>query len=108
MRLVGSRLKRGYVYGSVADMCFDGDAAAIGRSIGDMTFEFEKGVEITVAKEKVLAEVDGGVHCLAIGRSSMLGAASNIIGNYHQQDLWVEFDLPNHRVGFGKADCSRS
>lgn len=108
MRLVGPRMKKGYVYGGVADMCFDGDAAAIGRSIGDMAFQFEKGAEIVVAKEKVLAEVDGGVHCVALGRSSMLGSASNIIGNIHQQDLWIEFDLVNRRVGFGKADCSRS
>lgn len=108
MRLVGPRMKKGYVYGGVADMCFDGDAAAIGLSIGDVAFEFEKGVEIVVAKEKVLAEVDGGVHCMAVGRSSMLGAASNIIGNFHQQDLWVEFDPGNRRVGFSRADCSRS
>ncbi|XP_030452228.1 aspartic proteinase PCS1-like [Syzygium oleosum] len=108
VRLVGPRMKKGYVYGGVADMCFDGDAAAIGQSIGDVAFEFEKGVEIVVAKEKVLAEVDGGVHCMAVGRSSMLGAASNIIGNFHQQDLWVEFDPGNRRVGFGRADCSRS
>ncbi|KAI3430058.1 Peptidase A1 domain-containing protein [Psidium guajava] len=108
VRLVGPRMKKGYVYGGVADMCFDGDAAAIGRSIGDMAFQFEKGTEIVVAKEKVLAEVDGGVHCVALGRSSMLGSASNIIGNIHQQDLWIEFDLVNRRVGFGKADCSRS
>ncbi|KAF8010048.1 hypothetical protein BT93_J0883 [Corymbia citriodora subsp. variegata] len=109
VRLVGPRMKKGYVYGGVADMCFDSAAAAaIGRSIGDLAFEFEKGVEIVVAKEKVLAEVDGGVHCMAIAKSSMLGAASNIIGNFHQQDLWVEFDLPNRRVGLGRADCSRS
>lgn len=108
VRLVGPLMKKGYMYSGVADMCFDGDAAAIGRSIGDLAFQFEKGVELVVAKEKVLAEVDGGVHCLAFGRSSMLGAASNIIGNFHQQNLWVEFDLPNRRVGFGRADCSRS
>ncbi|PPR92864.1 hypothetical protein GOBAR_AA27814 [Gossypium barbadense] len=54
------------------------------------------------------ADVGGGVHCLGIGRSNMLGIASNIIGNFHQQNLWVEFDLANRRLGFGKADCSRA
>jgi len=108
VRLVGPRLKKGYVYGGVSDMCFDGNAMEIGRLVGDMAFEFEKGVEIVVEKERVLAEVGGGVHCIGIGRSDMLGAASNIIGNFHQQNIWVEFDVANRRVGLGKADCSRS
>ncbi|KAE8720864.1 Receptor-like kinase 1 [Hibiscus syriacus] len=106
VRLVGPRLKKGYVYGEVADMCFDGNPIEIGRLIGDMSFLFEKGVEIAVDKHRILADVGGGVHCLGIGRSNVLGVASNIIGNFHQQNLWVEFDLANRRVGFGKADCS--
>ncbi|KAJ7964460.1 aspartic proteinase PCS1 [Quillaja saponaria] len=108
VRLAGPKLKKDYVYGAVADMCFDGNAMEIGRLIGDMVFEFDKGVEIVIPKDQILAEVDGGVPCLGIGRSDMLGAASNIIGNFHQQNLWVEFDLVKRRVGFGKADCSRS
>ncbi|GMN42277.1 hypothetical protein TIFTF001_011490 [Ficus carica] len=107
VRLVGPRIKKGYVYGGVADMCFQGDPMVIGRLVGDMAFEFENGVEIVAPKERILADVGGGVHCLAIGRSNMLGAASNIIGNFHQQNLWVEFDLVGRRVGFGKADCSK-
>ncbi|XP_059640793.1 aspartic proteinase PCS1-like [Cornus florida] len=108
VRLVGPRLKKGYVYGGAMDMCFDGNAMVIGRLIGDMVLEFEKGVEIVVDGGRTLADVGGGVHCLGFGRSDMLGLASNIIGNFHQQNLWVEFDLANRRVGFGKADCSRS
>lgn len=109
VRLVGPRLKKGYVYAGVADMCFDANQAMeIGRLVGDMAFEFDKGAEIVVPREHILADVGGGVRCVAIGRSNMLGAASNIIGNFHQQNLWVEFDLATRRVGFGKADCSRS
>ncbi|WVY90832.1 hypothetical protein V8G54_036346 [Vigna mungo] len=109
VRVVGPRIKKGYVYGGVADMCFEGsERESIGRLIGDVVLEFEKGVEIVVPKERLLADVGGGVHCVGIGRSERLGAASNIIGNIHQQNLWVEFDLANHRVGFGEADCSRS
>ncbi|KAF3445177.1 hypothetical protein FNV43_RR14871 [Rhamnella rubrinervis] len=108
VRLVGPRIKKGYEYAGLADMCFDGNVMEIGRLVGDMTFEFDRGVEIVVPREQILADVGGGVRCLAIGRSSMLGAASNIIGNFHQQNLWVEFDLANRRVGFGKTDCSRS
>lgn len=108
VKLAGPKLKKGYVYGGSLDMCFDGDAMVIGRMIGNMAFEFENGVEIVVEREKMLADVGGGVQCLGIGRSDLLGVASNIIGNFHQQDLWVEFDLVGRRVGFGRADCSRS
>lgn len=108
VRRVGPKLKKGYVYGGVSDMCFDGNGVEIGRLIGDMVLEFDGGVEVVISKERVLADVGGGVHCVGIGRSDLLGLASNIIGNFHQQNLWVEFDLVRKRVGFGRADCSRS
>lgn len=106
VRLVGPKLKKGYVYGESLDMCFDAiNSAQAGQSIGDMTLEFENGVEILINKEKVLDDVGGGVHCVGVGKSESLGIASNIIGNFHQQNLWVEFDLSNRRVGFGKVEC---
>lgn len=108
VRLAGPKLKKGYVYGGSLDMCFDGDVTETGRSIGDMAFEFENGVEIVINKERVLDEVGGGVHCVAIGRSEALGVTSNIIGNFHQQNLWVEFDMNSRQIGFGAADCSKS
>ena len=54
-------------------------------------FEFEKRVEIVVEKERVLTDVGRRVHRIGIGRSERLVAASNIIGNIHQQNQWVEF-----------------
>ncbi|KAL6223586.1 hypothetical protein ACLB2K_006969 [Fragaria x ananassa] len=105
VRLVGPKLKKGYVYGNVADMCFDSNMVPL---IGDMVLEFDKGAEIVIGKEQMLHNVEGKVWCVAIGRSEMIGAASNIIGNLHQQNHWVEFDIANRRVGFGKADCTRS
>jgi hypothetical protein len=108
VRLAGPKLKQDYVYGGSLDMCFDGSPIEIGRLVGDMVLEFEGGVQIWVNKERIMDDVGGGVHCLGIGRSESLGVASNIIGNFHQQNLWVEFDLANRRVGFGRADCSRS
>lgn len=108
VKKVGPKIKKGYVYGDVADICFDGNAIEIGRLVGDMVFEFEKGVNIVIPKERVLADVGGGVHCLGIGRSERLGSGGNIIGNFHQQNLWVEFDLANRKVGFAEADCSKS
>ncbi|KAK9105893.1 hypothetical protein Scep_022737 [Stephania cephalantha] len=100
--------KRGFVYEGALDLCYVGRAEEIGRLVGEMVFEFENGVEIRVAAERVFTDVGGGATCLSIGRSDLLGVESNIIGNFHQQNLWVEFDLVNRRVGFGEADCSRS
>ncbi|XP_031095560.1 aspartic proteinase PCS1-like [Ipomoea triloba] len=109
VRLAGAKMKKGYVYGGSLDMCFDGNnPAEIGNLIGDMAFEFDDGAEILIGKDRILDGVGRGVHCLGIGRSESLGVASNIIGNFHQQNLWVEFDLVGQRVGFGKADCSRA
>ncbi|XP_057784073.1 aspartic proteinase PCS1-like [Salvia miltiorrhiza] len=108
VRVVGPRLKKGYVYQGALDMCFDGNAIEIGRLIGDMAFEFDKGVEISINGDRILDHVGGGVHCVAIGRSEALGVASNIIGNFHQRNLWVEFDLLHRRLGFGVADCSKA
>ncbi|GAA0139086.1 protease [Lithospermum erythrorhizon] len=109
VRLVGRKLKKGYVFGGALDMCFDeNNLEQIGRMIGDMVFEFEKGVEILVNNDRLIDDMGEGVHCFGMGRSQSLGVASNIIGNFHQQNLWVEFDVANRRVGFGKADCGRS
>lgn len=108
VRLVGTKLKKGYVYGGALDMCFDGNALEISRLIGDMAFQFDNGVEIAINRERILDHVGGGVHCVGVGRSESLGVASNIIGNFHQRNLWVEFDVVNRRVGFGAADCSKA
>ncbi|XP_022879694.1 aspartic proteinase PCS1-like [Olea europaea var. sylvestris] len=105
--VAGRRLKPGYVHGGSLDMCFDGNSIDIGRLIGDMVFQFENGVDILINKERVLDDVGGGVHCVGIGRSSLLGTSSNIIGNFHQQSRWVEFDLVGRKVGFGAANCSK-
>uniref|UniRef100_A0A0A0L6V5 Peptidase A1 domain-containing protein n=1 Tax=Cucumis sativus TaxID=3659 RepID=A0A0A0L6V5_CUCSA len=109
VRLVGAMMKKGYVYADVADMCFDaGVTAEVGRRIGGISFEFDNGVEIFVGRgEGVLTEVEKGVKCVGIGRSERLGIGSNIIGTVHQQNMWVEYDLANKRVGFGGAECSR-
>ncbi|XP_042030414.1 aspartic proteinase PCS1-like [Salvia splendens] len=105
---VGPRLKRDYVYQGALDMCFDGNAIEIGRLIGEMAFQFDGAVEISIGRDRILDHVGGGVHCVAIGRSEALGVASNIIGNFHQRNLWVEFDLVRRRVGFGVAECSKA
>ncbi|KAI3794476.1 hypothetical protein L1987_37108 [Smallanthus sonchifolius] len=108
IRIVGSRLKKGYVYRESLDLCFNGNSMEIGRLIGNMVFEFGKGVVVVIGKERILDDVGRGISCLGIGRSERLGVPSNIIGNFHQQNQWVEFDVLNRRIGFGGAECSKS
>lgn len=108
IKTAGSRVKKGYVYRDSLDLCFNGNSMEIGRLIGDMVLEFEKGVQVVIAKERMLDDVGRGISCLGIARSGTLGVPSNIIGNFHQQNQWVEFDIANRRLGFGAADCSKS
>ncbi|KAH7533579.1 hypothetical protein FEM48_Zijuj04G0146300 [Ziziphus jujuba var. spinosa] len=61
-------------------MCFDGNVMDIGHFVSNMMFGYHKGVEIVIPTKQMLVDVG---------------------------DLWVEFDLANRRVGFGKADCIR-
>ncbi|CAH9070036.1 unnamed protein product [Cuscuta epithymum] len=108
-RRTGAKFKWGYLYQGVLDICFDGSATAIGKMLGNMTFEFDDGVEIFIPGERLAFDVVGrNVSCLGIGNSGKIDEPSNLIGNFHQQNLWVEFDLARFRVGFGKADCSRA
>ncbi|KAK6913514.1 Xylanase inhibitor, N-terminal [Dillenia turbinata] len=61
VRLAGPKIKKGYVYGGALDMCFDGyHQMEIGRLVGDMVLEFEKGVEIVVPKERISGDVGNG------------------------------------------------
>jgi hypothetical protein len=35
----------------------------------------------------------------------MAGMSAYVIGHHHQQNVWVEYDLQNGRVGFAPARC---
>uniref|UniRef100_A0A0D3FGS4 Peptidase A1 domain-containing protein n=1 Tax=Oryza barthii TaxID=65489 RepID=A0A0D3FGS4_9ORYZ len=45
------------------------------------------------------------VWCLTFGNSDMAGMSAYVIGHHHQQNVWVEYDLQNGRVGFAPARC---
>lgn len=46
------------------------------------------------------------VYCFTFGNSDLIPIEASIIGNYHQQNLWIEYDLENSRIGFAPANCS--
>ncbi|XP_031276897.1 aspartic proteinase PCS1-like [Pistacia vera] len=70
-----------------------------------------RGAEMTVTSERLLYRVPGevrgsdGVHCLTFGNSDLLGVEAYVIGHHHQQNVWMEFDLENSRIGLAQVRC---
>lgn len=67
--------------------------------------------QIIISGDKLLYTVPGEVRhnssvaCLTFGNSDLLGIEAYIIGHHHQQNLWIEFDLENSRVGIAPVQC---
>ncbi|KAL1808175.1 hypothetical protein DCAR_0727582 [Daucus carota subsp. sativus] len=69
------------------------------------------GAEMNISGDKLLYPVPGevrdncSVYCFTFGNSDLLGVEAYIIGHHHQQNLWMEFDLENSRVGIAPIEC---
>jgi len=70
-----------------------------------------EGAEMRVSGDQLLYRVPGlirgndSVYCFTFGNSDLLGVEAFIIGHHQQQNMWVEFDLVQHRVGLADAQC---
>lgn len=70
-----------------------------------------RGAEMTVAGERLLCRVEGeqrdgdGIWCFTFGNSDLVPLAAYVIGHHHQQNVWVEYDIENSRVGFAPVQC---
>ncbi|CAH9100941.1 unnamed protein product [Cuscuta epithymum] len=70
-----------------------------------------KGAEIKVWGNGLLYRVPGevrgndSINCFTFGNSELLGIEAYLIGHHHQQNVWVEFDLVNSRIGFAQVRC---
>ncbi|XP_027351898.1 probable aspartyl protease At4g16563 [Abrus precatorius] len=83
-------------------------------SFPELTFQFKGGAKMTLPLPNYFSLVgDSKVVCLIIvtgggtGPSRASGPAI-ILGNYQQQNFYVEFDLENERFGFRPKSCKRS
>ncbi|CAL4938722.1 unnamed protein product [Urochloa decumbens] len=106
----------GFVFQGAFDACFRGPearVAAASRRLPEVGLVL-RGAEVAVAGEKLLYRVPGerrgvgsaeAVWCLTFGNSDMAGMSAYVIGHHHQQNVWVEYDLQNGRVGFAPARC---
>lgn len=74
-----------------------------------MTFHFVGMADLELGPESVLypAAVQGDdiLVCLAFA-SSPSSIPMNIIGNYQQQNYWIEYNLQTASLGLGKANCA--
>lgn len=70
-----------------------------------------QGAEMSVSGERLLYRVPGeargkdSVWCFTFGNSDFLGIEAFVIGHHHQQNVWMEFDLQNSRIGLAEVRC---
>uniref|UniRef100_A0A5K1FXB9 Peptidase A1 domain-containing protein n=2 Tax=Nymphaea colorata TaxID=210225 RepID=A0A5K1FXB9_9MAGN len=91
------------------DLCFELGSAGSNyiEGLSGVVLVFDGGVELRVEKDKLLAELEPGLWCFTFGGTDLVGLRASIIGTYHQQDLWVEYDIDGAAIGFAPADCSK-
>ncbi|KAF3795288.1 Microtubule-associated protein 70-2 [Nymphaea thermarum] len=91
------------------DLCFELGSAGSNyiQGLSGVVLVFDGGVELRVEKDKLLAELEPGLWCFTFGGTDLVGLRASIIGTYHQQDLWVEYDIDGAAIGFAPADCSK-
>ncbi|GFZ02272.1 eukaryotic aspartyl protease family protein [Actinidia rufa] len=70
-----------------------------------------RGAEMLVSGDGLLYRVSGelrgndSVYCFTFGNSDLLGIEAYVIGHHHQQNVWMEFDLQNSRIGLAQVRC---
>ncbi|GKV05868.1 hypothetical protein SLEP1_g17823 [Rubroshorea leprosula] len=100
-----------FVFQGVMDLCF---RIPLGQPdlppLPSVTLVFE-GAEMTVSGDRALYRVPGeiresdSVWCMSFGNSDLLGMEAYVIGNHHQQNKWMEFDLERSRIGLADVRC---
>ena len=108
-----------FVFQGAMDLCYQRPAGApFSQMLRPMTLMFDS-AEITpgdhqlryqIPKSNARNHVPNGlaIYCFTFGNSDLVPVEANIIGNRHQQNLWIEYDLQNSRIGFGRAHCKIS
>jgi len=98
-----------FVFEGAMDLCFRVRGGVV-PTVPAVTMVFE-GAEMGVSGERLLYRVGDDVakgkdvYCFTFGNSDLLGIEAYVIGHHHQQNVWMEFDLVNSRVGFADTRC---
>ncbi|OMO96799.1 Peptidase A1 [Corchorus olitorius] len=101
-----------FVFQGAMDLCFrvGGTSQASFSNLPRVSLMFQ-GAEMSVSGDRLLYRVPGmnegsdSVYCFTFGNSDLLGIEAFVIGNHHQQNVWMEFDLVKSRVGFAEIRC---
>lgn len=101
-----------FVFQGAFDACFlVREGAALPQGLPEVRLVFRGGAEVGVGGERLLYRAAGerrgadGVWCLTFGNSDLVPMEAYVIGHHHQQNVWVEYDLENGRVGFAPVQC---
>lgn len=105
-----------FVFQGAFDLCFRipaGKAPPAWR-LPAVSLMFGGGAEVRVAGERLLYRAAGeargldAVWCFTFGNSDLVPLSAYVIGHHQQQDLWVEYDLRNARLGFAPVQCAQA
>ncbi|KAJ0705105.1 putative nepenthesin [Helianthus annuus] len=99
-----------FVFQGVMDLCYRVEKSRVGLPVLPSVSLMFRGGEMVVSGQKLLIKaglVKGidDIYCFTFGNSDLLGIEAYVIGHHHQQDMWMEFDLKNNRVGFAEVRC---
>ncbi|XP_010504413.1 PREDICTED: aspartic proteinase PCS1-like [Camelina sativa] len=92
------------VFEAGMDLCFRVGSTQLDFSkLPAVTLMFNGGAELTVSGQKLLYPVPGSgskkKYCFTFANSEPAGIEAFIIGNHHQQNVWVEYDLAHKKIG---------
>ncbi|CAN1257462.1 Aspartic proteinase PCS1 [Linum perenne] len=104
-----------YLFQGAMDLCYliesTNRVVPLGLPIVTMMFQ---GAEMSVAGDKLLYRVAGetrgkdSIWCFTFGNSEMLGIEAFVVGHHHQQNVWMEYDLANSRIGLAEVKCDNA
>lgn len=97
---------------TATDVCYNISVTATRLpEVPSITFHFLDKVDLELEADSILYPVafdeKNLIVCAAFASTALtLVDSFNIIGNYQQQNYWIEYDLTAGRVGFAKANCA--
>ncbi|XP_071710701.1 aspartic proteinase PCS1 [Rutidosis leptorrhynchoides] len=100
-----------FVYQGAMDLCYRVDRSRAGLPVLPSVTMMFRGAEMSITGERLLVQVPGlikgndQIHCFTFGNSDLLGIEAYVIGHHHQENMWMEFDIANSRVGLAEVRC---
>nr|GEW60123.1 aspartic proteinase PCS1-like [Tanacetum cinerariifolium] len=100
-----------FVFQGAMDLCYRVEQRRVGLPVLPNVSMMFRGSEMMVSGQKLLYKVNGlgnkgdDIYCFTFGNSDLLGIEAYVIGHHHQENMWMEFDVANNRVGFAEVRC---